>query len=158
MRVRRLATVWQRLRRTIRGAPRDLQFDAEMAEHVRLLAERYRRQGMDEEPAMLAARCQFGNAVLLQEDRRAMQTMPAIEACGRDLLFGVRMLRKNLAFSRNLQRQITECVLSSGAFVTCGLLGKELTDGDCSLPYERGEVTQLHSHSILFTGYSSPPR
>src|SRR4029079_653156 len=67
VRVRRLATVWQRLRRTIRGAPRDLEFDAEMAEHVRLLAERYRRQGMDEEPAMLAARCQFGNAVLLQE-------------------------------------------------------------------------------------------
>jgi len=112
VRVRRLATVWQRLRRTIRGAPRDLEFDAEMAEHVRLLAERYRRQGMDEEPAMLAARCQFGNAVLLQEDRRAMQTMPAIEACGRDLLFGVRMLRKNLAFSLTA---VTTLALGIGA-------------------------------------------
>lgn len=28
--VRRLATVWQRLRRTIRGAPRDLEFQAEI--------------------------------------------------------------------------------------------------------------------------------
>src|SRR6266850_3174048 len=55
-----LATAWERLRRTIRDEPRDVEFQAEMDEHVRLLAERYRRQGIAEEAAMLAARRQFG--------------------------------------------------------------------------------------------------
>ena len=94
-----LATAWERLRRTIRDQPRDREFQAEIDEHVRLLAERYRRQGMAEEAAMLAARRQFGSIALLQEDRRGMQTMPALEAFRSDLTFGVRMLRKNPAFA-----------------------------------------------------------
>jgi putative ABC transport system permease protein len=94
-----LATAWERLRRTIRDEPRDVEFQAEMDEHVRLLAERYRRQGMAEEAAMLAARRQFGSIALLQEDRRGMQTMPAIEAFRSDLMFAARMLRKNPAFA-----------------------------------------------------------
>jgi putative ABC transport system permease protein len=96
---RRLATAWERLRRTIRHEASDPEFQAEMEEHVRLLAERYHRQGMSEEPATLAARRQFGNATLLREDRRALQTMPFIEAFENDLMFGVRMLRKNPAFA-----------------------------------------------------------
>jgi putative ABC transport system permease protein len=94
-----LATAWERLRRTIRDEPSDVEFQAEMDEHVGLLAERYRRQGMTEEAAMLAARRQFGSIALLQEDRRGLQTMPAIEALRSDLMFGVRMLRKNPAFA-----------------------------------------------------------
>ena len=70
-----------------------------MEEHVRLLAERYRRQGMTPEAAMLAARRQFGNTTLLQEDRRAMQTIPAIEALRGDLTYAARMLRKNPGFA-----------------------------------------------------------
>ena len=99
MMVRRLATAWQRLRRTIRAERRDVEFESEIEEHVRLLAERYRRQGMAAEAAMLAARRQFGSIALLQEDRRGIQTMPAIEAFRSDLMFGVRMLRKNPAFA-----------------------------------------------------------
>ena len=44
--VRRLGKLWERMRGTVRNEPRDLEFQAEMEEHVRLLAERYRRQGM----------------------------------------------------------------------------------------------------------------
>jgi len=36
---------------------------------------------------------------LLREDRRAITTIPAIEAFAHDLRFGVRMLRKNAAFT-----------------------------------------------------------
>jgi putative ABC transport system permease protein len=97
--VRRLATAWERLRRTIRDEQRDVEFESEIEEHVRLLAERYRKQGMAEEPAMLAARRQFGSVAMLQEDRRAMETMPSVEAFRSDLIFGVRMLRKNPAFA-----------------------------------------------------------
>jgi len=96
---RRLATAWARLRGTIRGEPPDLEFQAEMEEHVRLLADRYRRQGLGEEAATQAARRQFGNVALLQEDRRALQTMPAVEAFRSDLTFAFRMLRKNPAFA-----------------------------------------------------------
>src|SRR4029077_13517116 len=79
--------------------PHDLEFQAELEEHVRLLAERYRRQGMTSEAAMLAARRQFGNTTLLQEDLRAMQMIPAIEALRGDLTYAIRMLRRNAGFA-----------------------------------------------------------
>ena len=65
--VRRVGKLWQRMRDTIRNEPRELEFQTEMEEHVRLLAERYRRQGMTAEAALLAARRQFGNRTLFQE-------------------------------------------------------------------------------------------
>ena len=39
--VRRLGKLWARMRDTVRNEPRDLEFQAELEEHVRLLAERY---------------------------------------------------------------------------------------------------------------------
>jgi predicted permease len=97
--VRGLAALWGRLRRTLWNEPSESEFQAEMEEHIGLLAERYRRHGMAEDAAMLAARRQFGNGALLREDRRAITTIPAIEAFAHDLSFGVRMLRKNPAFT-----------------------------------------------------------
>ena len=97
--VRRLGKLWARMRDTVRNEPRDLEFQAELEEHVRLVAERYRRQGMTAEAAMLAARRQFGNTTLLQEDLRAMQIIPAIESLRGDLTYAVRMLRRNPGFA-----------------------------------------------------------
>ena len=51
-------------------------FKTEIEEHVRLLTERYRREGITAEAAMLAARRQFGNTTLVEEDRRNMQMIP----------------------------------------------------------------------------------
>jgi putative ABC transport system permease protein len=96
---RKLRTLWERLRDTLRSAPRDLEFKAEIEEHVRLLAERYRREGMTPDAAMLAARRQFGNTALLLEDRRALQTLPAIERVRGDLTYAARMLRRNPGFA-----------------------------------------------------------
>src|SRR5262245_42716584 len=87
------------MRGTLRSELRDPEFRAEMEEHVRLLAERYRRQGKTPEAAILAARRQFGNATLLQEDRRDMQTIPAIAELRGDLIYAARMLRKNPGFA-----------------------------------------------------------
>ena len=97
--VRRLGKLWERVRNTVRNEPHTLEFQAEMEEHVRLLAERYRRQGMTAEAAMLAARRQFGNTTLLQEDLRALRTIPAIEALRGDLRYAARMLRRNPGFA-----------------------------------------------------------
>jgi predicted permease len=97
--LRRLVKLWKRMRETVRNEPRDLEVQTEMEEHVRLLAERYRGQGMTAEAAMLAARRQFGNTTLLQEDLRAMQMIPAIEALRGDLTYAARMLRRNPGFA-----------------------------------------------------------
>jgi hypothetical protein len=47
----------------------------------------------------VAARRQFGNTTLLQEDRRELQTLTSVEALWLDLRYAVRTLRKNGAFA-----------------------------------------------------------
>src|SRR5207244_372929 len=68
-------------------------------DHLSLLVDRYIRQGMTPEDAALAARRQFGNTTLLREDRRSMRTVPAVEAFWSDLVYALRMLRKNPGFA-----------------------------------------------------------
>ncbi|HEY3241940.1 MAG TPA: ABC transporter permease [Phycisphaerae bacterium] len=97
--IRRLLKLWTRIRGTVRNEPCDMEFQREIEEHVRLLTERYRRGGMTAEAALLAARRQFGNTTLLEEDRRDMQAFPAIEALRADLTYALRMLRKNRGFA-----------------------------------------------------------
>jgi predicted permease len=96
---RRFGQLWQRMRKTIRNDLGDSEFQTEMEEHITLLAERYQRQGMTAQAALLAARRQFGNATLLEEDLRAMKIVPAIESLRSDLTYAIRMLRKNPGFA-----------------------------------------------------------
>ena len=58
MTMRRIETLWKRLHRTVRSEPSDVEFQCEIEEHVRLLAERYRGQGMTSDSAIQAARQQ----------------------------------------------------------------------------------------------------
>ena len=97
----RLRMLWTRIRGTVRHEDdeRDFEFQEEIEEHVRLLAERYQREGMTADDALRAARVQFGNTTLLQEDRREMQLFPAIESLRADLTYALRMLRKNPGFA-----------------------------------------------------------
>jgi putative ABC transport system permease protein len=97
--IRRLRKLWTRIHGTLRSEQRDLEFRDEIEEHVRLLTERYRRQGMTADVAMRAARRQFGNATLLEEDRRDMQVFPAVASLRADLIYALRMLRKNPGFA-----------------------------------------------------------
>ena len=96
---RRLQKWWTRIRATVLNEAGDPEFQTEIEEHVRLLSERYRGQGMTAEAAMLAARRQFGNTALLEEDRRNIQMFPAIESLRADLTYAFRMLRKNRGFA-----------------------------------------------------------
>lgn len=74
-------------------------FEAEMRQHVDMLAERFVRQGMDPIQAALAARRQFGNSTLMQEDRRAMQTFPPLESVWRAVRYAARQLRASPVFT-----------------------------------------------------------
>lgn len=64
-----------RLRGFLRGHRPDGEFNDEVREHLQLLAERFVAQGMSRQEATAAARRQFGNTALLQEDHRGLQTL-----------------------------------------------------------------------------------
>ena len=74
-------------------------FDDEIREHIELLAARYVRQGMTPQEASAAARRQFGNHTILQEERTEMQTFAALENLGNDLRFGARLLARSPGFT-----------------------------------------------------------
>ncbi len=95
----RLRAFAARLRGLWRGRQRDSEFDDEIQEHLRLLEERFVGQGMSRGQAATAARRQFGNTTLLQEDRRELQTLPSIEAWWHDLRYALRTLRRDWRFT-----------------------------------------------------------
>jgi putative ABC transport system permease protein len=95
----RLRAFAAKLRGFVRGHRDGEEVDAEVREHVQLLADRFVAQGMSREEAARAARRQFGNTTLLQEDRRALQTLPSIEAWWHDLRYALRTLWKDRGFA-----------------------------------------------------------
>jgi putative ABC transport system permease protein len=88
----RLRALAARVRGFLRGPQDDGEFDDEIHEHLLRLTERFVAQGMPREAAAAAARRQFGNTTLLHEDRRALQTLPAVDAWWHDLRYVVRTL------------------------------------------------------------------
>jgi putative ABC transport system permease protein len=88
-----------KLRGFLHGQQRDDDFDEEIQEHLRLLADRFVVQGMSREDAAVAARRQFGNTTLLHEDRRALKTLPSIDALWHDVQYALRVLWKDRGFA-----------------------------------------------------------
>jgi macrolide transport system ATP-binding/permease protein len=78
-----------RLRELFGDRKDDRELDDEIEMHMRLLAERYVRQGMTEAEAVWAARRQFGNMTLLKEVNREMRGVRFIEAFVQDLRYGL---------------------------------------------------------------------
>jgi putative ABC transport system permease protein len=77
----------------------DQEIDDEIETHLRLLTERYVRQGMSEAEAAWAARRQFGNITLLKEENREMRGIRFIDTLFQDLRYGARILLKHKGFT-----------------------------------------------------------
>ncbi len=88
-----------KLRGLLRGRHVDREFEDEIQEHLRLLADRFEAQGMSGEEAATAARRQFGNTTLLNQDRRELQTLASVEAFGHDLGYALRTLWRSRGFA-----------------------------------------------------------
>ena len=94
-----LRTIAAKLRGLFGDRIADLEFDDEIETHLRMLAERYVRQGMTEAEAVRAARRQFGNITLLKEANRDMRGIRLIETFIQDLRYGARTLLKTPGFT-----------------------------------------------------------
>src|SRR5205085_10942149 len=88
-----------KVRGFLAGQQHDDEFDDEVQAHLQLLADKFVQQGLSTKDAAAAARRQFGNTTLLQENRREMQTLPSIEALWLDLHYALRTLWKNRGFA-----------------------------------------------------------
>jgi hypothetical protein len=95
----RLRAFAAKLRGFLRGHEPDPELDDEIQEHLQLLADRLVAQGMSRKDAAAAARCQFGNATLMQRDRRELQTLLSIEALWHDLRYALRTLWRSRGFA-----------------------------------------------------------
>ena len=71
----------------------------EIHEHLEEKIEELVASGMPRKEAAAAARREFGNVTLMEEDSRRVWSWPSIEDFFMDVRYGVRMLRKNPGFT-----------------------------------------------------------
>lgn len=90
----RLRILWSRLKGQAEQAREDLAFDEEIREHLDLLEQCYKSQGLSPRDAAHAARRQFGNVTALKEHHRAQRGILSPTEWWRDIRFGLRMLAK----------------------------------------------------------------
>src|SRR5262249_9357850 len=94
-----LRALLEKLRGLFGNRRADQELDDEIETHLRLLAERYVRQGMSKAEAKWAARRQFGNVTLLKEANREMRGIRFIDTFFQDARYGLTMMRRNPGFT-----------------------------------------------------------
>jgi hypothetical protein len=84
-RIPRLRAFAARVAGLFRPRKRDSDCDEEVQTHLQLLVDRFAAHGMSLEDAAAAARRQFGNTTMLQEDWRELRTLVSVEDLWRDV-------------------------------------------------------------------------
>src|SRR5215831_10967198 len=88
--------MWSRIGAFFR---RDRELDDEIANHLAMQEEEFRRSGMDANSARLAALRQFGGVTQTREAYRAQRGLPWLEIAAKDVRFALRGLRRNPGFT-----------------------------------------------------------
>jgi hypothetical protein len=94
-----MGAIWQRLTSLFRTGHLDREFDDEIAIHLAMQEEEFRRQGMDSVAAGAAARREFGGIAQTREAYRERRGIPWLEIAGKDVRYALRGLRRNPGFT-----------------------------------------------------------
>jgi len=89
--MRGLRVLWARVKGQTAQAREDAALDAEIREHIALLEDRHKVQGMSAREAARSARMQFGNVTVLEERQRTQRRLLSPTGWWRDVRFGLRM-------------------------------------------------------------------
>ncbi|HTW81861.1 MAG TPA: ABC transporter permease [Terracidiphilus sp.] len=90
-----LSDLWYRLRALFRRKSIDAEMDEELAYHLERESEKYRRQGSSPDEAIRLARLSLRGVEQTRQRCREARGIKNLEILGRDLRYGLRMLRKN---------------------------------------------------------------
>src|SRR5215207_7785518 len=94
-----LGRLWRRLRALLRRDSLDRELDAELRYHMERQVAEHVAGGMTAEEARRAALRDFGGVTLSQEQCREARGVRPVEDLRQDVLFGLRVLRRNPVFS-----------------------------------------------------------
>lgn len=94
-----LRRAWNRALAVFRGAPLDVELDAEIASHLDAAIEDNIRLGMAPEEARRQALVRFGGVARAAEQHREARGLPALDVLRQDLRFTLRTLRRDRAFA-----------------------------------------------------------
>jgi predicted permease len=90
-----LRRLWLRIRAIIRGRALESNMQEEMRQHLDRATERLMARGLSQDEARLAARREFGNLTVLEEEARDARGMRWIDAITGDLRFAFRYFSRN---------------------------------------------------------------
>ena len=90
---------WASIRSTLRRGAAEREMREEMDAHLARAAERFVARGMSPEQARLAARREFGNVALLEEESRDARGGRLLDDAAQDVRYALRVLRKAPTFA-----------------------------------------------------------
>jgi predicted permease len=119
----RLKRFFRRLSNVVRPGRLEPDLARELASHLRLLEDEYRRRGMAPEDARLAARHAFGGVEQTKDLHRDARSFVWMDDARRDLLYAARLLRRNPVFALTAALSLA---IGIGATVTIFTVGNGL--------------------------------
>ena len=94
-----MRTLWKRMAALFRSRQLDRELDEEIATHLAMQAEEFRRRGMSAADARAAARREFGGVTQAAEAYRERRGLPWLETVAKDIRYAWRGLAHNPGFT-----------------------------------------------------------